>query len=154
MYKFEPIVKTISQAKDYFDRNVPMYDNKYWVRNSSNINNIINTINDGLPLPQINYNIKDKTIINADGTDTYITLVLLMDEFAKQTLYMNIETGLITDIIDGKYTIPIYIFFDNIKLLKYQRTIENINDELIDKIDKIYAKFKFYKVIINELYQI
>ena len=69
-------------------------------------------------------------------------------------LYVNIEQCIITENKDSEYDIPVQYFFDTLKLLRYQRTIPNITDAFIDKIDKMHAKLSRYKIVVNELYKL
>lgn len=154
MYKFEPYVKFTDQVVNYFDRVTPQYDRKYWTVEENNIKGIIDKINKGIPLPQINYDVKENKII--EGTDTYIALSLLVNEQVNDIdkLYVNIEQCIITENKDSEYDIPVQYFFDTLKLLRYQRTIPNITDAFIDKIDKMHAKLSRYKIVVNELYKL
>lgn len=154
MYKFEPIVKFTDQVVKYFDGLKPLYDHKYWTVEENNITGIIDKINNGIPLPQINYDVKENKII--EGTDTYIALSLLVNEqlITGEQLYINIESGIISDYKFNELDVPTYIFFDTLKLLRYQRTIPNITDAFIDKIDKMHAKLSRYKIVVNELYKL
>lgn len=112
MYKFEPYVKFTDQVVNYFDRVTPQYDRKYWTVEENNIKGIIDKINKGIPLPQINYDVKENKII--EGTDTYIALSLLVNEQVNDIdkLYVNIEQCIITENKDSEYDIPVQYFFD------------------------------------------
>ena len=70
-------------------------------------------------------------------------------------MYINIETGMVTkEYIDDYITPRSYIFFNSVDLLKFQRSIKFLTQEKIDMLDNIYAKINYYKIVINELYQI
>ncbi len=156
MFKFDPIIKTIPQARQYFKQLLPRYDPAKWTLYDSNIDRIIDIINDGKPLPQIEYCVKTNTILDNLSTDTYITIELLGSNLKSKTiLYINIETGMVTkEYIDDYITPRSYIFFNSVELLKFQRSIKFLTQEKIDMLDNIYAKINYYKIVINELYQI
>lgn len=156
MFKFDPIIKTIPQARQYFNQLLPRYDPTKWTLDDSNIDRIIDIINDGKPLPQIEYCVKTNTILDNLSTDTYITIELLVSNLKSKTiLYINIETGMVTkEYIDYYITPRSYIFFNSVELLKFQRSIKFLPQEKIDMLDNIYAKMNHYKIVINELYQI
>ncbi len=140
------------QLVDYFDRLMPKYDARYWTVSGCDVDAIFDKINKGIPLPQINVEVKENKIIY--GTDVYIALSLLTQEQFDEhrVIYVNIEDGIITRCKDGPMTIPSHIFFNQLMLLKYQRTIPNCNDNIIDKIDNMYAKLNRYKIVVNEMY--
>lgn len=130
----------------------PKYDSQYWQAESNDVDGVIDRINKGMPLLQINYDVKENKII--EGTDTYIALDCIVTKQMSDDIqyYINIETGIISNKNDTEFDFPSYLFFDNMKLTKWCRCIELITLKHIDKIDAIYTKLNFYKVVLNELH--
>lgn len=146
-YAFSSTVKFISMTHDYIERSgVKVNPDKL------NIKNLIDFFNQGFPLPQININLQEKILYGKNSQEMvhFInelmskTSDLVVDLYGGELLHKS-SVG-----IDELYVVPVHYMFDNINLIKYERTLD-IPKNIIDNIDSLVAKFNRFPIVVNEL---
>lgn len=148
-YRFNSYIKTIPMLHQYIN-----YSGVKIESNRLNIDALIDFFNHGFPLPQLNIGLDKKEIYGKNSQELVFFVNELMSE--SSDLFVDLYAGELLKSssvgIDELYVVPVHYMFDNIKLIKYERTLDDSN-KVRDKIDKLYAKFnQKFTIVVNELY--
>lgn len=151
MYRFEPYTKHINQVIQQFAD----FELSYQVENAEELDLAsrikIKNIGNGYPIEAINY-YRSNNIITNDSERTLKVLRLLSNE--NNIVYVDIakkEFVFENELHSVEHYMPTHIFFDTIKILKYERANEWC-EQFKSNIDYVFNTLNQYYVIVNEIY--